>query len=105
MATLQFALGEKIEVPPAFDEIKPCGSWVFGSDCAGQLCEIAYEKELVAAVPEAFEYFLNYRIGDQIPQFVHSGNSLGYVLFDCPPGSTYNNIVSRLQKALRLHVA
>jgi hypothetical protein len=77
---------------------------VFGSDHAGILEGTATEEEIKATVPEVFEYVVNYRIGDEVPRFIHNGNSLGYALFDCSPQSGYCEIVNRLQHALRLEV-
>lgn len=103
--TLRFALGEEPELPSKLQVIRRCGSWLFGSDRAGRLVGISTEKELRAAVPQVFDYLVNYQIGDEVPQFIHSGNSLGHVLFDCPPQSSYREIVGRLQSALQLKVA
>jgi biotin carboxylase len=103
-ATLRFALGENVAFPSKCEIFRNCGSWIFGSNHAGRLKAIASAEELRAAVPEVFEYFVNYRVGDEVPQFVHSGNSLGYVLFDCPAHSTYQELINRLKIGLRLEV-
>lgn len=104
-ATLRFALGESVKFPSKPEVVRRCGSWVFGSHQAGRLEGIATAEELQIAVPEVFEYMVNYQVGDEVPRFVHSGHSLGCVLFDCPPQSSYQKMVDRLQSALRLKVA
>jgi biotin carboxylase len=104
-ATVRFALGEDVELPSKLRVVMRCGSWIFGSDHAGRLEGISTEEELRVAVPQVFECMINYRVGDKVPRFVHSGNSLGHVLFDCPSQSSYRQIVDRLQGALRLKVA
>lgn len=104
-ANIHFALGENVDLPERPTMTKSCGSRVFGSDYTGILKNIATEEELKAAVPQVFEYVLYYHIGDKVTEFVHSANSLGYALFDCPSSSNYDEIVDRLQSALRLKVA
>jgi biotin carboxylase len=102
--TLHFAVGEAIAFPANSTLIRDCGSWVFGSKCAGHLQDIAGETALKAAVPEVFDYFSLYHTGDSVSEFIHTGNSMGYVLFDCPPQSSYDQMVERLQQALHLKV-
>jgi biotin carboxylase len=103
-ATVRFALGEEVAFPKNPEIVRSCGSWVFGSDHAGLLAGVATQEELQASVPEVFEYFSDYRVGDTVPEFVHSANRLGYALFDCLPGSSYGEIVDRIQSALQLTV-
>lgn len=102
--TLHFALGEPFSAPKTLEVKQSCGSWLFGSPFPGRLESIAAEEDLRRAVPEVFEYAINYQTGDKVPRFVHSNDILGYVLFDCPPGTTYPEIAERLQKSLNLRV-
>lgn len=104
-ATIYYALGINVELKLKYDALRPCGSWIFGSSYSGLVKGIATGKEVQAAVPEVFEYFANYRIGEEVPEFIHNGNSLGYVLFDCPPHTSYNEIANRLQSELMLKVS
>lgn len=104
-ATLSFCIGEKINIP--FDEAvvkRNCGSWIFGSNQRGRLDEIASDAEIHSAIPEIFEYHTDFYCGDDVPQFNHNGNSLGYALFNCPSEMHYSEIVDRLRLALRLKV-
>jgi hypothetical protein len=101
---LCFALGEPVKLPAQVDVVRPCGSWIFGGAQSGRLEEIVGAEELRSAVPEVLEYSLYYEIGDEIPRFIHNGNSLGHVVFDCPPQADYDNIVDRLQRYIRLKV-
>ena len=103
-ASLCCALGEEFDLPHEAKVLKGCGSWVFGSRGTGVLVEIASEDEIRATVPQVFRHVTNCAVGEQVPAFVHNGNSLGYTLFDCPRQTSYQTIVHRLQKALRLVV-
>ena len=62
------------------------------------------EEDTLAAVPELFDYVINCSIGDYVNEFVHSGNSMGYALFDCPDPSRYGEIVTRIGMVQRLKV-
>jgi formate-dependent phosphoribosylglycinamide formyltransferase (GAR transformylase) len=104
-AAIRFALGEEVELSERLKVVRSCGSWVFGSSHGGLLEGIATGEEVKSAVPEVFEYVTHYHIGDRIPEFAHSANSLGYVLFDCPPQLNYHRIVDRLKRAVQLKVA
>jgi biotin carboxylase len=102
-ATLRLAMGEKIDVPDLTVK-HPCGSWIFGSEYSGKLTNIATLDEMKAAEPIVFEYRVNSSIGEVVSKFVHSGNGLGYALFDCPDGAKYCDIINRLKFALKLKV-
>lgn len=103
-ATVQYALGNPSPLPPSLEVIQRCGSWVFGSEQAGRLEHIAAPNEVRKRVPELFDYVFNYQIGDTVPYFEHSGNSLGYALFDCPPDAHYCDMIDRLQVAMQLRI-
>lgn len=103
-ATIQYVLGETPQIPTEFTISRPCGSWVFGSSQAGRLKHIATQTQIQSAVPEVFEFFTNYTIGEEISRFIHSGNSVGYALFDCPPETTYHNLVRQIETAMGLVV-
>jgi len=103
-AALKFALGEALEFTYLSNHLRSCGCFMFGSNHGGLLEGIATSEEVRAVVPEVFEYVVNYHIEDEVPEFVHSGNSLGYALFDCPPQLSYSEIVDRLQSVLRLKI-
>lgn len=103
-ATIQYALGNACPVPANLEVIQRCGSWVFGSEEAGHLDHVATADEVRARVPELFDYVFNYQIGENVPYFEHSGNSLGYALFDCPPGVGYCNMIDRLRAAMHLRI-
>lgn len=102
--SLNHSLGLNVEFGSKRESITPCGSWIFGSDYAGILEGIATNEELRASIPEVFEYITNFHIGDEVPAFVHNGNSLGYILFDFPPRGNYNEIVDRIKYSLQLKV-
>lgn len=104
-AILWFSLGEEFELPPCAPILRPCGSWVFGSEHAGRLVRIASEPEMMASLPQVFKHVTQYDIGDEVPAFDHNGNSLGYTLFDCPPSSSYRDMVGQVQNTLGMLVA
>lgn len=103
-ACLNHSLGLSVELGSKCESLRPCGSWIFGSDHAGILEGIATNGELRTSIPEVFEYMANYHIGNEVPTFVHNGNSLGYILFDCPFQESYNEIVDRIKHSLQLKV-
>lgn len=103
-ATLRFAIGQRVELPAQLAITRSCGSWIFGSTSAGQIVSVADKPTMQAAVPEVFEYVVHCQIGDMVPSFVHSGNSLGYVLFDNPPGCNYSEMIERVERTLQLVV-
>jgi hypothetical protein len=82
-----------VELPPSGAVTNPCGSWVFGSERAGRLEQIASEPEIMASISQIFKHVTLYDIGEEVPAFEHNGNSPGYTLFDCPPQSTYQEMV------------
>jgi biotin carboxylase len=104
-ALLRFAVGEDIAVPPELEVIRSCGSWVIGVAESGRLVSLASEQELKAGAPEVFEYAVHYHLGDEVPEFIHSGNSLGYVLFDIPDRHDYSQVLSNVQRAMHLAVS
>ena len=101
--TLDYALGNQYSFPETTLS-KGCASWIFGSEIAGEIEYIASTNEIKNKVKELFECRLNYKIGGVIPAFEHSGNSMGYALFDCPSENDYNSIIMRLQSALELRL-
>jgi biotin carboxylase len=103
-ATIHYALGCPVALPPMLTVTNPCGSWVFGSACAGRLVAVASDTAVWAQVPELFDYLFAYTCGDEVPAFEHSGNSLGYALFDCPAPAGYAGVVQRLRDAMQLQI-
>lgn len=104
-ATIYHALGLGVEPPSKYERLMPCGSWIFGSNHAGMLEGIATKEEIQTAITEVFDYVVNYHIGDEVPGFIHNGNSLGYVLFDCRAATNYAEMVDRIQGKLQLKVS
>lgn len=102
--SIEYALGKPLKAPVESIQTYPCGSYIFGSEKAGQLEYIASKQDLHKQLPKLLKYQLNYAQGDAIPAFDHSGNSLGYALFAYAPEESYTQIVSRLQSALQLRV-
>ncbi|MCF7969614.1 MAG: ATP-grasp domain-containing protein [Methylococcaceae bacterium] len=102
--TIEYALNKPIKKPTSLPVTRPCGSYVFGSEQAGKIDYIASSQEIFQKIPELFSCQLNYVVGDAIPAFEHSGNSLGYALFACSSEDNYVQIVQRLQSALQLRI-
>lgn len=101
--TLRYALGD-FGCLPDMQVNKPCGSWVFGSELAGELTHIATFDAMHAQVPALFAYVVNYKMGASVPSFEHSGNALGYALFDCSAEMSYAETIEQLQAAMQLQV-
>lgn len=101
---ISFSIGEEFEIPEKIEILRECGSLVFGSEKNGKLANIASEKQIKEVVPEVFGCTINYKIGDEVFEFVHSGNQIGYILFDCPLDTNYETIISKIKDALALEV-
>ena len=101
-ATIRAALDLPDALPDAPALRRPCAVLVLGSDVAGRLGHVASAEELHAAVPEVFDYTMKYEPGDRVRAFEHSGNSVGWVLFDCP--GDYERLAERIRRALGLQV-
>jgi len=102
--TVRYALGESCFLPEKITSINSCGSWVFGSKKSGIIEYIASVEEMKVQVKELIECRFNYQIGEEVAAFKHSGNSLGYVIFDCKSEKDYNNVVARIETAMQLSV-
>jgi len=103
-ATISFALGEKVDVSKKWEDIRGCGSWIFGSEHGGSLQEMATEQEMRGTIPEIFEYVVHYQIGERVPHFIHSAANLGYVLFDCPSETSYIQVLQRIQDRMGMRI-
>ena len=104
-AAILQSLGLEVKLSEEADVNRSCGAIIFGSNTEGILEYLAADRELMGAVPEIFDYHLNFKIGDEVPTFSHGGNSLGYACFDCPPQLPYNSIVSRIMNSLQIKVS
>ncbi len=102
--TIQFALAENFSLPNTLAITRACGSWVFGSDIAGVLEHVQATPAMYEQVPNLFNFTFNYAPGDQVPYFEHSGNSLGYALFDCPPPLDYQQVLAEIRQAMQLSI-
>lgn len=103
--SINFSIGEEFKLPEEIEVLERCGSWVFGSEKTGRITNLASKEEIKEKVPEVFDCTVNYKIGDKVSEFVHSGNQIGYVLFDCPRDTNYEDITSRIESALALEVS
>lgn len=103
--SIRQALGMPNTLPDRKKPLRPCASWIIGSPCSGKLEFAATETEMRARVPQIFYYQFNYQINDSILRFEHSGNGLGYVLFEIPPNQNYSAMVQQLTTALNLTLA
>ncbi len=104
-AVINYSIGAELEMPEKLEVLRACGSWVFGSEKNGSIKNIANEEHVKKMVSEVFNYTVNYKIGDEISEFIHSGNQIGYVLFDCLPEKNYDEIVSRIKDTIKLEVS
>jgi len=83
---------------------RPCAITIFGSERAGRLVAAATAAAVRTTVPEAFEVAYRFAVGSDVPAFTHSGQSVGWVLFDCPDGGDYDGLVARIHRAVGLRV-
>ena len=104
IATLQLALGDKIELSPKKARYRGCGSFMFGSDQTGKLSHLSPRETVLKEMPQVFELYLNYQIGDRVFSFEHSGNMLGYVLLDCENREDYARLTAQILKALQIDI-
>ncbi len=104
IATLQYALGEKVMMPQTLNGMKGCGSLILNSYCSGKLMHISSKKQLCLNVPEIFEYILDYEVGDKVHEFTHSGNQIGRVFFDCSNTSKYHQLIEKINEVLEIEV-
>ena len=103
-AAIRLSLGYELKLPGKAEISRNCGSLIFGSDIGGILEFISTDQELRDAVPEIFDCYINFAIGDEVSRFTHGGNSLGFVLFDCPEYSSYSSVVEKIKEHLRIEV-
>ena len=47
---------------------------------------------------------LNYRIGSEVPPFIHNGNQMGCVLFDLDAPDDYDYVAKKILKTLSVKV-
>jgi formate-dependent phosphoribosylglycinamide formyltransferase (GAR transformylase) len=103
-SAIQLCIGDGLKLPQKSKIKRSCGSLIFGSDIAGIIEHMATDQEVKDAVPEVFECLLNFKIGNGVSAFTHGGNSIGYILFDCPDRSRYSPIVKRIKGLLRIEI-
>ena len=103
--TLNYALGKSSVLPCESSKTNACGSWMFGSKIAGKIKSMTDAKEMYPQISELIGFQANYKVGDQVDKFEHSGNGLGYGLFSIPDGISYSEMVVRLEAALQLDVS
>lgn len=102
--TIAYALNHPLAMPTQPERLTGCGSHILGSSAAGTLQGVASAAAIRAQVPEVFDYAFNYPLGSKIAAFEHSGNGLGFALFDCQSVAHYQDIIVRLNQAMQLHV-
>ncbi len=101
---VDYALGLRRVLPTASPVPVPCASLIIGSEIAGIVESIAQPDDLRYNVPAIFDCDIRARVGDRVPGFVHGGDSLGQVLFDCAAPCDYLAQADRITKALHLVV-
>jgi biotin carboxylase len=103
-AALSFAVGERTELSVRGEVSRPCGAHLFGAGQAGRLARLADEETMRRAVPRIWGYTVKHAVGDAVRAFRHSGDSLGWVHFDCDSSTEYRDTVARIENALSLEV-
>lgn len=100
---IRLALGEAPRLAPGA-EVRPCGSWVFGSARGGRLRRAPTLEELKKKVPEVYYLFTACEAGEEVRPFIHNVNMLGYALFTIPPGENWTSMTARLEAAMEIEV-
>lgn len=75
-----------------------------GSDCRGTVTSLAEPDEVMRRVPEVFGVHLAAAVGQEVFPFVHGGNLVACVLFDCPRTCDYTTLCHMIRTALDLRI-
>ena len=103
-ATLQHALNQPWQTGGAQTCYRGCGSLVFGSMAQGKLKSACAVEEISREIEEVFELVYAVRPGERVRPFVHNGNLIGYVLFDCDDSAHYENLCRHILDFLDISV-
>jgi len=102
---IEYALDHRVSFPDDLRIQRTCGSMIFGSEKAGSIQHIGSRDHICRQIPEIFSCMIKYGRGDRVAPFIHGGNSIGEVLFDCSSPLHYDDIAARFHQALDLRVA
>ncbi len=102
--SLKFAMGDLSSIPTCNVLEKSCGSLIFGSNHQGVIKNISSSEKVCETIPEIFKCIIKYQPGDKIEKFIHGGNSIVHVLFDCSTPAHYSEVVNRFFETINLKV-
>jgi biotin carboxylase len=99
-AAISFALGETPQVARQDGRFKNAGSAVLGVRSTGPVTRPRTEEQVRAALPELLEYVCEVPASGQASSWEHGGASLGYCVFGCPAGHSYEEMAMRARMAV-----
>ncbi len=99
-ACIGFALGEPPTLPSRSAAGRAsAGTAVLGAKRTGTVAHRRTEEEVRALLPELIEYVCNIPVSGEVPAWDNAGASLGYCLFRCPDGVSYDMMAARARAA------
>lgn len=99
-ATIEFALGEAPRVTASDMCHSSAGSVVLGVRATGPVQRPRTEEQVRAAIPELIEYVCEIPASGLAIAWNHGGASLGYCVFGCPAGVSYEDMAIRARMAV-----
>jgi biotin carboxylase len=99
-AAIAFALGEPPRAARSDGRFPTAGSVVLGVRASGPVARPRSEEQVRAALPELVEYVCEVPPSGQASAWEHGGASLGYCVFGCAPGTSYEDMATRARMAI-----
>lgn len=103
-ATLQMAMGKQEMHIGSNLKKRSCGSLIFGSEYPGIFHGVTNIESLQTKIPEVFDMVVAIEKGQKIKRFNHNGNMIGYILFDCPEPTGYEEIAGCIRSSICLKI-
>jgi biotin carboxylase len=99
-AAIAFALGEVPCVTGSDPRFASAGSVVLGVPVSGTVDGLRSEQQVRASLPELLEYMCEIPASGLASAWDHGGASLGYCVFGCPAGVSYEDMAMRARLAV-----
>jgi biotin carboxylase len=99
-AAIAFALGEAPRVAGSEARFASAGSVVLGVRTTGRVERPRSQEQARAALPELIEYVCELPASGLASAWDHGGESLGYCVFGCPAGVSYEDMAMRARMAV-----
>ena len=104
-AAIAFALEGQPALQRAEIRAERAGSVVFGARSSKQYGRSRGDAQIRDAMPEIVEYVCEIPESGDVPAWDHGGNSLGYCVFSCPAGTSYEEMAEKARRAVGLEGA